>query len=86
MNVDEVLLTDSEIEDEVAGDAWLDDMSWVCKAQCLKLLEWLKERCEEHPILIPAEYGVIEPSGYAYVCRFECPECMSELESKLKEG
>ena len=29
MNIDEVLLTDSEIEDEVAGDAWLDDMSWV---------------------------------------------------------
>ena len=82
MNIDEVLLTDSEIEDEVAGDAWLDDMSWVCKAQCLKLLEWLKEE------------GLLNHTGFwtygaqgskpTWTCRDYCKLC--ELESKLKEA
>jgi hypothetical protein len=48
------------------------------------LLAWLKEKCEEHPIPVPAEYGIPESAGFAYVNRANCPECMAEIEVFLK--
>jgi hypothetical protein len=46
------------------------------KAQCLKLLEWLNGYCsdDEH-----AAY-------YNDEVRWECPDCILELEAVLKEG
>ena len=89
MNIDEVLLTEKQKEHLIA-EALSDNPHWqpdawglfdvICKAQCLKLLEWLKEPCENKKHQI----------GYArdYLGRKvkDCYECMSELESKLKEG
>ncbi|MFA5208564.1 MAG: hypothetical protein WC428_08030 [Candidatus Paceibacterota bacterium] len=84
--IDEVLLTPEE-KDEVwkaevkkAGKPSLMGKVWekaLVKAQCLKLLEWLKEYCTN------ALHNL--DGDYAYI-RAECPECLAELESKLKEG
>ena len=49
------------------------------KAQCLKLLEWLKEKCKEH-------YHMQPLYRKSHIRRMACPDCMAELESKLKEG
>jgi len=49
----------------------------------LKLLEWLKERCTEHPQYDEEVGG----SKYKVYCSHQrCLVCMAELESKLKEG
>lgn len=73
MKLEDVLLTNSEVEDEVAGDDWLDDMKWVCKAQCLKLLDVLKANMNRR------EVGGVYPE-WALSDKFIC-----ELEKLLKE-
>jgi hypothetical protein len=90
MNIDEVLLTREETfhicnNGLDCSKLSCDDCLYQKKAQALKLLEWLKEKCEEHPIPVPAEYGVPESAGFAYVNRANCPQCMSELEAMLRE-
>jgi hypothetical protein len=49
----------------------------LCKAQCLKLLEWGRIHCQEH-------YPSLE---YIDDCprRFDCPSCMVIIEKLLKE-
>ena len=91
MNIDEVLLTRDELQDafdagykgETGGKRCQNAEIAQNKAQCLKLLEWLKETCKEHPRYDEEVGG----STYKYFmkCKY-CPDCMSELESKLKEG
>lgn len=65
-------------------NTWNNWHDFKNKAQCRKLLAWLKEKCEEHPIPVPAEYGIPESAGFAYVNRANCPECMAEIEVFLK--
>ncbi len=90
--IEEILLTDKEIAYIVheclhKNPHWHLD-SWgisvaVAKAAQLKLLEWLKERCTEHPQYDEEVGG----SKYKVYCSHQrCLVCMSELESKLKEG
>lgn len=89
MNIDEVLLTDKEIAYIVheclhKNPHWHLD-SWgisvaVAKAAQLKLLEWLDTSCTSHR----SKRVSIGVSGYMQ--RKDCRWCMSELESKLKEG
>ena len=76
----DILLTNSEIEDEIIGDDWLVDMSWVCKAQCIKLLEWQKQRCTSHT----SKRKRLGMS--AHFRRWECPYCDAEIEAMLKGG
>lgn len=38
-----VLLTSEEVENEVAGDDWLEDIKFINKAQCLKLIAWMED-------------------------------------------
>jgi hypothetical protein len=68
MNIDDVLLTEKE---------WQTSRHDTCKAQALKLLEWLEKPCKEHYIAMRESYDVP---------RLDCPKCMSELEAILKEG
>ena len=83
MNIDDVLLTHKEQNTiwnflnsgkKKATNRDLSDA--IAKAAQLKLLEWLKELCDEH---VGADHT------FRWLRR-SCPECMSELESKLKEG
>jgi hypothetical protein len=99
MNIDEVLLTDGEQSQAIQqADGWIASLNTpygrrfledigdnLAKAQALKLLEWLKEPCKEHDYC----HRDWDDKGTAIdvdVERRECPQCMSELESKLKEG
>ena len=85
MNID-VLLTDGQQSQAIqqgakgwfaalntlAGNEFLESIAdSLCKAQCLKLLGWQKKDCLH---------------GLVGVKRGKCSECMSELESKLKEA
>jgi hypothetical protein len=68
-------------------DAWgLYDL--VAKAAQLKLLEWGKQECIEHKRIAKLEgMGSIPDATFeTYETHFQCPKCMTELESKLKEG
>lgn len=49
----------------------------LLRKQCLKLLDWLKGQCTEHSD---------RKSNNGQCRRMDCPQCISELESKLKEG
>jgi len=90
--IDKVLLMPEE-KDEVwkaevkkAGKPSLIGKVWekaLVKAQCLKLLEWLRGRCTEHP-QYDEEVGGSKRKFYPL--HQDCPECMLELESELKEG
>lgn len=86
MNIDEVLLTEDEMEKAIGGE-FVDDTLMIldfqsaCKAAQLKLLEWLRVECKEHDF-----YMVINNEIHQSTNRYSCPECMAELESKLKEG
>jgi len=85
-SIDEVLMTEKQ-RDKLEKQALKADTKYggivgamaypeiLCKAQCLKLLEWLEGYCDndDHP-----EY-------YNDEVRWECPDCILELESKLKE-
>jgi predicted transcriptional regulator len=76
MNIDEVLLTSEEIKVLLYKTyaTSIDCDKAITKAAQLKLLEWGNKRCKEH-CKISKE-----------ISRFNCPICMYELESKLKEG
>ena len=89
MNIDDVLLTEKQKEHLIAKalsdnphwqpDAWgLYDV--ICKAQCLKLLEWQKGQCTSH-VAKRKRLGMS-----AHYRRWNCPYCDAELESKLKEA
>lgn len=95
MNIDAVLLTKDEgwkacINSN--GDCMdkgysCPDCPFLCKAQCLKLLEWLQKYCIEHDhVQIVGSVEDYQDAGCPQFERKDCPECMSELESKLKEG
>ena len=93
MNIDEVLLTEKEInkldkqfrkfpqklhkEKNGLVRAWQDYLDYRHKAQCLKLLEWL-----EKAGLLRCEYPI--KAGNRKCHRKTCRRC--ELVSKLKEG
>jgi len=87
MNIDEVLLTQKGVND--ACEKFQQEHSQECtdydccskcpvlpKAAQLKLLEWLNELCDEH----------VGANHTFRWLRRSCPECMAELEAKLKEG
>jgi hypothetical protein len=89
MSIDEVLLTQKEVND--ACEKFQQEHSQECtdydccskcpvlpKAAQLKLLEWLKEECKEH-------YHMQPSYRKSHTRKMACPKCMSELESKLKE-
>ena len=78
MNIDEVLLTREEIKALIhkTYTTSIDCDKAMAKAAQLKLLEWLNGYCDNDD----------HPGYYSDEIRWDCPECMSELESKLKEG
>jgi hypothetical protein len=93
MNIDEILLTPKEAKEicrkfQTDRDTWLEcdkydtchDCPLLFKAQCLKLLEWLKKILYE--ICPHKEY----PQRNKIDCTLCVMECISELESKLKEA
>jgi glucose-6-phosphate dehydrogenase assembly protein OpcA len=82
--IEDVLLTTTEILDliqnatheELFSEGLMYDK--MHKAQCLKLLGWLSERCTEHPI--------VRESGTGYRRRWACPQCDAELRKQLEGG
>jgi hypothetical protein len=76
MNIDDVLLTMGENEKYFNYGARFPKER--DKAQCLKLLEWLKEECKEH-------YHMQPLYRKSHIRRMACPECISELEAMLRE-
>jgi hypothetical protein len=78
MNIDDVLLTPSEIANLMFAENGSPTLRFedACRSQCLKLLEWLNGYCDNDD----------HPGYYSESQRCECGECMYELESKLKEG
>ncbi len=75
--MEDVLLTNKE-QYEAIKDREGNPAPYLCKAQCLKLLEWLNQSCPH----ATDDFGEV-CTQYA---RFNCPECMSELEALLKEA
>ena len=87
MDKEKVLLTEKEFADIWDTHCKDEPFQWdrlVAEAEARKFLAWMKEECEEHLIPVPAEYGVPEPAGFAYVNRANCPECMAQIEELLK--
>lgn len=91
MNIDEVLLTEKQKEHLIA-EALSDNPHWqpdawglfdvICKAQCLKLLEWLHEEDHiEHQLFVDKYV-----SGVPLMSHDESDCWLCELESKLKEN
>jgi hypothetical protein len=90
--IDEVLLTNDERKKEfielleLIQKGGMDFPEWeldtlvlnAAKTAQLKLLEWLKEDCTDH------SHRAYVIDGHTW--HKECPECLAELESKLKEG
>ena len=55
----------------------IDELTPEQKQACIELLEWLREPCKHSK----------PPFFLAHPARIvDCPECMAELESVLKEG
>ena len=84
MNIDDALLTISDsmhycdtVPDEYCQKHDCQFCQEMYKAQCLKLMEWLNGECYKHTPIDGETF---------YLHRTECSECMSELESKLKEN
>ena len=82
MNIADVLLNEKELGElcfapTTKCDTYCDKCQDRNKAQCLKLLEWLVSECD-------TKKHHIDWSGDSR--RLACSSCMSELESKLKEG
>jgi hypothetical protein len=60
----------------------------IAKAAQLKLLEWLKGKCIDHPLKFTVDTSgrAITQPEYHYQKRLYCPVCMSEIEKLLKGG
>ncbi len=91
--IDEVLLTEDEMEKAIGGEFVDDplmilDFQSACKAAQLKLLEWGQQECIEHKRIAKLEgMGSIPDATFeTYETHFQCHQCMAELESELKEG
>ena len=93
MNIDEVLLNETEYSDAYmkAVQGKLNTASILRiteghdaqkKAQALKLLEWLKEPCIHGLDKIIGGYRDIGDNRIT----MNCLECMTEIEKLLKEG
>jgi hypothetical protein len=88
MNIDDVLLTEKEIDSVQKynkGALWDFVSEQICKAQCLKLLEWMKtNNVIGHKTFTVADISFQKNAPLRNVCYEDCKLC--ELESKLKEG